>query len=173
MLERLLQERKAAILNGWMERILSTYPKDSTRFMSRKGDPFGNPIGSTYQNQTEAIVAQLCGDRDQETMDAALLEMVKVRAVQQFTPSEALGFILALREVLRGVFSDEELADKDLAKGIKGLEAEVERLLFKAFDQFASLRERMMEIRVREIRGQTAKLVERMNRMGAGGGEAE
>ena len=166
MLQRLLKERKAAILDGWMKRILASYPKDSSHFLGRKGDPFGNPIGSTFQKHIEIIIDQLGGDRDQEVMDAALMEMVKMRAVQQFSPSEALGWILALREVFRETLKDEELAA--MGEELKGFDGDVERLLFKAFDQFAGCRERMFEIRVREIRGQISKLVERMNRMGGG-----
>lgn len=173
MLERLLKERKAAILDGWMERILASYPKDSSRFLVRKGDPFGNPIGSTFQKYTEIIIEQLGGDRDQECMDAALLEMVKMRAVQQFSPSQALNFLLTLREVVRGALTKEELAGAAMEQELEGLDGDVERLLLKAFDQYASCREQMFEIRVREIRGQTAKLVERMNRMHGGGLELD
>ena len=169
MLGRLLKERKAAILDGWMERILASYPQDSSRILGRKGDPFGNPVGSTYQEHSAVIVEQLCGGGDRAAMEAALLEMIKVRAVQQFSPSEALGIITALRGVVRGVLSEEELAHAGLKEELRGLDAEVERLLFTGIDQYAACRERMFEIRVREIRAQTAKLVERMNRMGGDG----
>ena len=166
---RLLKERKAAILEGWMERILASYPQDSTRFLSRKGDPFGNPVGSTYQDHTNAIVEELCGEGAQAVIDAALLEIVKVRAVQQFSPSEALSFITALRGVARETLNEEELAEAGKSGELAGWDAEVERLLFKGIAQYAACRERMFEIRVKEIRAQTAKLVERMNSMGGDG----
>jgi len=73
---------------------------------------------------------------------------VRIRAVQEFSPSAAVGFVYALRGILR-----EELASAGLdAAGHAAVESGVDRLALAAFDAYMKCREKIFEIRVREIR---------------------
>jgi len=172
MLERLITERRAAILDAWMERILSTYPQESRRFLERKGDPFGNPMGSTFRRGAGIIVDALCGQADEKKLTAELAELVKVRAVQDMPPSRSLAFIPALRGVVRETLQANEQGG-DLAGALGELDERIEGLLFQAFDLYVGCKDKMSEIRVAEEKRRSAVLLRRMERggMSSGGGE--
>jgi hypothetical protein len=81
-------------------------------------------------------------------LSSAIDGIVRIRAVQEFTPSAAVGFVYTLRGILR-----EELADAALdPAGHAALERGVDRLALVAFDVYMQCREKIFEIRVREIK---------------------
>jgi len=72
-----------------------------------------------------------------------LREICKVKAVLAQTPSEALGFILDLKGIIRLVVEEKELDD---------LDKRIDQLILLAFDEYSDCRERLMEIKINEVR---------------------
>ena len=87
--------------------------------------------------------------------------MVRVRAVQEFTPSEALAFLFELKSVIRGVVGEADgvaLGQEELGE----IDGRVDQLALLAMDIYIECRERIFEIRVNEIRNSSIKVLERM-----------
>jgi hypothetical protein len=143
-----LTARRQAILERWFQAVLATYPEETARFLTGGSDPFANPVGHTLRQGLERLLDGLVADAPDADFAAAIDGIVRIRAVQEFAPSTAVGFVYTLRGILR-----EELAGAGLdAAAAAALERGVDRLALVAFDAYMRCREKIFEIRVREIK---------------------
>lgn len=157
MLKNLLTEKKDAICEGWREAIFASYPARTSRFFAREKGRFANPVGQTVADATAAIVDALIAATDADQLDAAqvrpqLERVIKVRAIQDFTPSEAVRFVYQLRDVLRDVLGT-ATRDAALAAALRRVEdRHVTQLALWAFDSYVACRERFHEVRIAELK---------------------
>ena len=100
-LDDLLSGEKAAILTRWFDLILAGYPSDSQRFLKKQKNPFANPVGTTIQRAMEALYEELLKGKGPERLSTFLDHMIRIRAVQDFSPTQAIEFIFQLKEVIR------------------------------------------------------------------------
>jgi hypothetical protein len=98
---RVLSEQKRALLEKWLERTLATYPSQTLRFLQGEKDRFRNPVGHTLREGLATLLDELTGEMDPARIGPALESIVRLRAVQDFTPSQAVGFVYLLREILQ------------------------------------------------------------------------
>jgi hypothetical protein len=150
-LVELLIRKKAALADQWFGQVVATYPDESSRFLKRKQDQFHNPVGHTLAEHTEALLDQLIGPMDQEKITASLDRIVRIRAIQDFSASQALAFIPTLKGIVRRQFS-KELAKGDMAEELRQLEERLDQVLLMAFDVFMSVRQRVYEIKCEEVK---------------------
>jgi len=106
-LEELLKQKASHIRKRWLNLIIETYPADSQRFLREQKDRFANPVGTTLSREVETLYHELLHGMDSEKVNSSLEEIVKIRAVQDFSPARAMTFIFLLKKVLR-----EELAQE-------------------------------------------------------------
>jgi hypothetical protein len=95
-----LAEPKKTILEKWVERTLATYPSQTLRFFESEKDRFRNPVGHTLREGLARLLDQITGEMDLDQVRPALESIVRLRAVQDFTPSQAVGFVYLLRVIL-------------------------------------------------------------------------
>ncbi|MGB8319602.1 MAG: RsbRD N-terminal domain-containing protein, partial [Ignavibacteriaceae bacterium] len=93
MLKDLLVSRKSAIVNSWIQLIVETYPSKTSGFLKSQKDRFSNPVGYAISNGAEKIFEEIVNQNDIEKVKSSLTDLIKIRAVQNFSPSEATGFI--------------------------------------------------------------------------------
>ena len=159
--EYLAQNRKV-ILGKWFDRIIDSYPADSSSFLRLEKDRFNNPVGYNISQDIEFLYDSLLDDRDDARLLECLEDIVRIRAVQEFTPSEALAFIPVLKEILREEFSS-RLSEHGLAADLLALNAKIDRLGMKGFDAYMRCREKIYEIKANEAKMRVYKLLERTN----------
>jgi len=163
MLRSLLGEKREAVHSGWLEAIVATYPPGAAKFLMRTGEQFGNPVGHTFYVETGRLLDCLVKGDDPGNCQEALLNLVRIRAVQDFSPSQAVAIVFALKGVIRGLFA-EKLANNDLATELQAVEDDIDRLALITFDAYTTCREKIFDIRVNEIKARLAILTERMLR---------
>lgn len=134
---------REAILEQWVARTIESYPCQSTPFLLAEKDRFRNPVGYTLREGLAALLQQLLGEMDVEGIAPALDSVVRVRAVQDFSASEAVGFVFLLKPILRELAKEWESAT---------LDQRVDQLALMAFDNYVSCREQLADIRVSESR---------------------
>jgi hypothetical protein len=84
-----------------------------------------------------------------------------VRAVQRFSPSEALSFVFGLKPIVEEAL-EEELAEGEAGtEDLREFERKVQGLGLLAFDVYVRCRENLYEIKVEEIKSNTRRLLER------------
>ena len=162
MLANLLSKRRDAIVEAWIQLIVDAYPDDTSKVLRGVKDPFANPVGGTYRRAIPAIFDGLVAGETGPS--ESMLDLIRVRAVQQPEPARALGFVLDLRGIVREQLG-REATKPEVLEELKAFDSMVEALLMSAFTCFVKCREKMYEIRVNEAKKQTAKLLERWNRM--------
>ncbi len=156
-LAELLARKKKVILEQCVSLTLQAYPRESVRFLREEKDPFANPIGHTLRRELERIFDGLVSPGDAKELEAALDAIIRVQAVQEFSPSEALAFLPVLKRSIREHLSDPERAPA-LSADLLQLESRLDNLLFRAFDIYVKCREKISEIRLKEARAETERL---------------
>ena len=150
-LAKLLIRKKASLVDQWFSQVVATYPDQSASFLKRKKDQFQNPVGHTLAEQTEAIFDQLTGDMDREKIQASLDRIVRIRAIQDFTPSQALAFIPSLKAIIAQGLG-QEIDKQGLGQELRLLEQRLDEVLLMAFDVFMSVRQRIYEMKSEEVK---------------------
>ncbi|HEX7343354.1 MAG TPA: RsbRD N-terminal domain-containing protein [bacterium] len=147
----LLQERQTAIKERWKELIIATYPADSRGFFLEQKNRFLNPVGGSLSRAVDTIYDRLLDDECGNGPLADMEEFIKVRAVQDFEPSQAVGFILYLKEAIREQLAD-AITTQQFSAELVALETRIDRLVLQAFDFYMLSREKICEIRANEFR---------------------
>jgi hypothetical protein len=92
----------------------------------------------------------------------ALDGVIRIRSVQDFTPSEAVAFLFELKAVIREVM-DAEARGSEKRNDLVELESRVDRVALLGFEKYTECREKLHEIRNNEIKSRALKLMERVN----------
>jgi hypothetical protein len=101
-LRKLLEKQRPAILKKWLVEIFDTYPADTSIFLKGEQDMFANPVGHTITINAEYLVNGLIKKDGDDAMSAYLEQIIRIRAVQDFTPSQAVSFMNSLKPVIIG-----------------------------------------------------------------------
>ncbi|MBU1318771.1 MAG: RsbRD N-terminal domain-containing protein [candidate division Zixibacteria bacterium] len=160
MLIDILKKRRKAVLEDWLDRTLATYPPDSVDFFKNQKNRFSNPVGFTIERELALIFEEITGDMDEQNLRASAESLVKIRAVQDFKPSDAVAFVFELKNVVRA-FAMDQSSDKHLADELHDLDTRIDRFALYAFDAYMLCRETICKIRNREATMGTFSPLER------------
>ncbi len=163
-IESLLAKHKSAVLKKWFNQVVETYPADTSRFLKSQKDPFANPVGAAtrkgLEGLVEGLVEGLRQELDLEAVQSFLDPIIRIRAVQTFTPSQAVGFILSLKEILRETLLDDAVKTGSV-KELLQLESRIDHLLLVGFNIYVTCREKVYELKANETRNRMFKAFER------------
>ena len=159
-LEKILEKNKPAIVKQWFNLAAQTYAIDTAQFLKSKSDPFANPVGNAMMTGLDGILEQLIHTFDPKALNSHLDSIIRIRAIQDFTPSQATAFILSLKKVLRDYLA-KELQDSRLAAEFIELESKIDQICLMAFDIYMQCREKVYQISANETRNRTFKAFER------------
>lgn len=145
-LKNLLEEKRSAIVKQWFDQVVETYPADTSRFLKKQSDPFANPVGQTTQRGLQQLLDELLGEMDRERIETCLDPIIRIRAIQSFTPSQATGFVFFLKTILR------KIAEEPHRQDLSRLEGRIDEMALVAFDIYTRCRETLFRIRADEER---------------------
>lgn len=146
-LNNLLEKKKSAIIKGWFEVVATTYAPDTADFFKRQKDPFANPVGNTLFNCLKKLFDELLLQMDHEEIKSCLDPLIRIRAVQDFSPSQATSFILSLKKVIITNLQ-KEFRDIQILNEFLQFESKIDTLSLIAFDIFVECREKIYELKV-------------------------
>jgi hypothetical protein len=156
-IDKLLAEKKSKIIKKWRDAIIKSYPEDSQGFLKREKSQFANPVGLTISTEIETLYDEIIGDDNTEKISSCLDSIIRIRAVQDFKPSQAVAFVLQLKQIIK-----EELGT-DHSDQTRILDNRIDEITLLAFDVYSACRQKISEIRVNEVKSQVGKLLERAN----------
>lgn len=159
-LKELLAEKRAMILERWLDRTLETYPPDSRKLFREKKSPFSNPIGFTLREGVEKILQELIQPTGSDQTKAILEPVMKVRAVESLPPSKAVGFILSLKKVITEVLGEKEIENL-FGQEWFDLNSRIDQMALQAFDLYLECREKVNRLRIKELRIRAAAIPNR------------
>ena len=132
---------ESEILEKWIQKLADSHPQNAAALRAPKPDPFRNPVGYAIRTSLEQLWEQLQGGMDRDAIDSALDTVLRIRAVQDMSPSQAVGFIIPLRSILRQVPGTFDLAL---------LENRIDQLMLAAFDKYTQCRDQIGAVRLHE-----------------------
>jgi len=144
-----LKKKKDEILSTWVERTLDTYA--SSGFFKKSRDRFANPVGANIREGLSRLYELLLAKADPEEMKAPLDQVIRIRAVQEFTPAQALAPILELKWVVKQVLSADR-ETRSLLTELDVFDCDVDRAALAAFDIYTECREQLYRNRLRELK---------------------
>ena len=89
------------------------------------------------------------GTIDPDQMQPLLDRIIRVMALRDFSPSQSLRFIPALKIIL-GEVTARDVKKKGLGEEMAVVDAMVDELLFLGFDIYAACRDKLGEIRLKD-----------------------
>lgn len=157
---QLLVEKETVIIKRWLKHVLAAFPVDGARFLEKQNDRFSNPLGANFSEGLTALFRNLRSDEPGD-VTATLEQLMKVRAVQvEDTPAESLAFIFALKDIIR------EECRKEWSSELDGewpqFGARIDQLALQAFDLYMVSRERLFQVRLRELQSGNHILTDNM-----------
>jgi hypothetical protein len=163
-LKDLLSRNEAGILKRWFDLILETYPADTATLMRRDKDQFTNPVGSTFSREIEILFRDLRKGSQGEKCQASLDSILKIRSVQDFSPSQAVGFVFLLKRAIGETLKDDICRESVMDEWL-GFQSRIDALALRAFDTYMECREKICEIRVSQARTEKEMAFRMMERM--------
>lgn len=164
-LTNILTEKRASIIQTWFDQIIETYPPDTAQFLKRQKNRFANPVGATLVEGMEGIFDIIINkERNADRAVPFLDSIIRIRAIQDFTPSRALAFIFLLKKIIRKEIEHEPNAH-ELLDEVLLFEKRIDELALKAFDIYMKCREKIYEIKANEVRNMTFRLLQRADLM--------
>jgi hypothetical protein len=155
-----LSAKKAAILGRWLTSIYESYPPETAIFLRKEKDHFDNPVGYRISQGLEGLYGALLQEMETDQILACLDEIIRIRALQDFAPSQALAFIFLLKNIIRQELA-EEIRKEDLAQEVLDLESRIDGLALLGFDVYSKRREKIHEIRASEMKSRISALLRR------------
>ena len=148
-----LVSQKEAIVGKWLTRVIDTYPPETARFLRSQKDPFANPVGQATRQSLNTLVELLNAESDEAAARAALDPVIRVRAIQAFSPAQAVGFVFELKSILRECLSPASQNSEEWVS----LDGRIDQLALVAFDIYMLCREKIYELKANEMKNTTYK----------------
>ena len=164
MLKELLLRNEGPILKRWFDLILETYPPDSESLMKKGKNQFTNPVGSTLSRETAILFKKLCEGIPDEGCQASLDSILKIRSVQDFSPSKAVEFIFLLKKAIGETLKGEIDRESVIVEWLE-FQSRIDDLALQAFDIYMGCREKICEIRVNQAKDEKEMAFRMMERM--------
>ena len=161
-LQEFINENKAIILEKWVNAVIATYPTDASGFLTKQKDRFANPLGFSVTQGLSDLLQIMCGDEvAQENVSALDEQLIKLRAVQEFTPSEAVGFIYILKAIVFDLYRKEQKNDCAMAEWLV-FGSRIDGMALMLFDMYMASRERIFQVRLKELTSGNYLVADRM-----------
>lgn len=113
--EDIISARRDAAIQKWTEAVFAMYPFETTGFIRTQRDQFANPVGHATRAAGEQIYDAVTGrDVDMEKVHASVAALIRIRAVQDLKPEQAVGVLYLYKSVLRELLLADMLAAGDV-----------------------------------------------------------
>ena len=162
-LEQFLLSEKRALVSNWFDLVASTYPPETTRLLKKESNQFANPVGHTIFHGLKDLFERFLEGAPRDSLTSSLDGIIRIRAIQDFSPSQALAFVFRLKNVVADRLEDETLKERFSAEDLSAFYGKVDELALLAFDIYMQCREKLYEVRVTEVKNRTFRLLQRAN----------
>lgn len=161
-IEKYLLKHKKNLAGQWFDLLAGTYPLETVRLLKKETNQFANPVGQTFLTAIDEILDEFLGQNSSDAMWPLLDKVIRIRAVQDFSPSSSLAFIFHLKTLARGVLEEELASGLIDPAELPDFDRKVEALALLAFDVYMRCRENLFEVRMTELKNRTNRLLKLM-----------
>lgn len=142
--------------------MLEAYPSDSASFLKDHNSQFANPIGHTLSRCLEGIFEELVNEADFDKASPLIDDIVRISAIQEIKPSQALSFFFLLKKVIVREL-EKEIRENRLGPELAALDVTIDAFALYSFDLYLKCREKLFELRTNETKRLTYRLLQKAN----------
>jgi hypothetical protein len=121
----------------------------------QNGDPFANPIGSTILTGLDGLLTDLLAKGAPGEIRSFLESILRIRAIQDFSPAQAVVFLPILKGILREEVGEEVRQNRFYEEWLE-LESRIDDFLLLAFDIYMECREKIFQLKTQDLRSRAA-----------------
>src|SRR5574337_1132587 len=159
-LKNQLMAKKSAILKKWFDAVADTYPENTSSFLRKQKAQFTNPVGYTLSEGLEGLFEALLKGMIPDTVKIFLDSIIRIRAIQEFTPSDAVSFVFLLKKIIRQELGNEMLQQPRINDELTAFDSSIDELALYSFDIYMNCREKIYELKANEARNMTFRLLQ-------------
>jgi len=156
----LLEKNRKKIVKAWFQGVIGSYPPKTSEFLASQKDQFANPIGANLARDLDTIFTELLREESTEALPTAVDGIVRVRAIQDFSPAAAVRCFLMLKKIIRQKLGP-QLRDHSLLNELATFDDKVDQLMLVAFEAYVKCRETIWELKAKEAQQRTKNLLRR------------
>jgi hypothetical protein len=145
-----LKENNIKILDRWIDQVLKSYAPESRRIFKKQQDQFANPVGYNVAQRLREFFIAFCDEEDPAKSAAALEPLVRIRAVQDFSPAQAVSFIFEFKQIVADEYNKAKGIPFDPGQWL-AFAGRIDLVTLMVFDMYLACRERLYQARINEI----------------------
>jgi hypothetical protein len=154
-----LRAKKSVIVKKWFDAVAETYPDNTSSFLKKQKAQFTNPVGYSLSEGLDGLFEALLKGIIGEQVKFFLDSIVRIRAIQDFAPSEAVSFIFLLKKIVRQELAH-ELQQQQMNEELTAFDSSIDDLALYSFDIYIKCREKIYELKANEARNMTFRLLQ-------------
>ena len=151
-LKQTLKKNKELFVKKWFQATIDTYPLQTAKVLGKDSNRFDNPVGAITHETIEDVFTLILEDFNQEMLEKTLDPVIRIRAVQAFSASQAVSFVFALKQI------GEDIIDGNLIREFDKL---VDKIALAAFNRFMKCREEIFLLKATESKRRIHRAFER------------
>jgi hypothetical protein len=148
-LKCLLLQKKEAILQGWLNEIYGSYVTGTDKFLQNGNDRFANPVGYTISANAGRLLDALISGDDPGTLHGCLEKIIRIRAVQDFTPAQSVAFMTELKTIIRSRVLPSAVK-YGLLEELNEFETQIDSLGCTSAELYVNIKNQIRELVVKE-----------------------
>ncbi|MGI6679827.1 MAG: RsbRD N-terminal domain-containing protein [Dehalobacterium sp.] len=172
-LDEFFREHKASLTESWFNAILDRYPQETIRIYKNKKDSFGNPVGYNLRLGVEGIVDWFTQKEKSEEVASSLNKLIRIWAVQDFSPSQALSFLNIFKHIVQNQIKTYYTDQENYWYNWQEFVAQIDYLLLMSMDIYMECREDLYQIKVDQANRRVFAVLRRYNALDEGLGYGE
>jgi len=151
-LKQTLKKNKETFITKWFQATIDTYPAQAARIIGKDSNRFDNPVGAVTHETIDDVFNLIIKGFDQKTLEKKLDPIIRIRAVQAFSASEAVSFVLALKDIGESILDDSIIREFDKL---------VDKIALAAFNKFLNCKEEIFLLKATESKRRIHRAFER------------
>ncbi len=151
-LKQIVKKNKANFIKNWFQATIDTYPTQTAKVLGKDSNRFDNPVGAVTHETIEDVINLITGDFNQEDLEKALDPVIRIRAVQSFSPAEAVSFVFALKKIGCDILNDIQSRQFDSI---------VDKIALASFNVFMKCKEEIFLLKATESKRRIHRAFER------------
>ena len=151
-IKQTLKKNKLSFINKWFQATIDTYPAQTAKVLGKDANRFDNPVGAVTRETIEDVFNHILENHTQESFEKKLDPIIRIRAVQAFSASEAVSFVFKLKPIGKALLDDSFHPEFDRL---------VDMIALASFNRFMKCKEEIFLLKATESKRRVHRAFER------------